>query len=55
MIDKKNCQHNWVMDGHNAGEPICSKCFKYDWELNQKRDLVPDVEITAEDIKHDQG
>lgn len=22
------CQHNWVMDGHNAGEPICSKCLK---------------------------
>jgi hypothetical protein len=27
------CQHNWVMDGHNAGEPICSKCYKYDREL----------------------
>ncbi len=22
------CEHNWVMDGHNAGESICSKCFK---------------------------
>lgn len=22
------CEHNWVMDGHNAGDPICSKCFK---------------------------
>jgi len=21
------CEHNWVMDGHNAGDPICSKCF----------------------------
>jgi hypothetical protein len=21
------CQHNWVMDGHNCGETICSKCF----------------------------
>lgn len=20
------CEHNWVMDGHNAGDPICSKC-----------------------------
>lgn len=22
-----NCQHTWVLDGHNCGEPICSKCF----------------------------
>ena len=22
------CDHNWVMDGHNAGDPICSKCYK---------------------------
>jgi NTP pyrophosphatase (non-canonical NTP hydrolase) len=21
------CDHNWVMDGHNAGDPICSKCY----------------------------
>jgi hypothetical protein len=21
------CEHNWVLDGHNAGDPICSKCF----------------------------
>lgn len=21
------CEHNWVMDGHNAGDPICSKCY----------------------------
>ena len=28
-IDKllKSCQHNWVLDGHNAGETICSKCL----------------------------
>lgn len=25
---KEECQHNWVMDGHNAGNPICSKCYK---------------------------
>jgi hypothetical protein len=25
---KKECEHNWVMDGHNAGDPICSKCYK---------------------------
>lgn len=24
---KKKCDHNWVMDGHNAGDPICSKCY----------------------------
>jgi hypothetical protein len=24
---KEHCQHNWVMDGHNAGDPICSKCY----------------------------
>ncbi len=24
---KKNCIHNWVMDGHNVGDPICSKCY----------------------------
>jgi len=23
----KKCDHNWVMDGHNAGDPICSKCY----------------------------
>lgn len=22
------CDHNWVMDGHNSGAPVCSKCFK---------------------------
>ena len=22
------CDHNWVLDGHNCGEDICSKCFK---------------------------
>lgn len=21
------CEHNWVLDGHNAGDPICSKCY----------------------------
>lgn len=21
------CNHNWVMEGHNAGDPICSKCY----------------------------
>lgn len=21
------CEHSWVLDGHNAGDPICSKCF----------------------------
>lgn len=25
---EKECEHNWVMDGHNAGDPICSKCYK---------------------------
>ena len=25
---KEECQHHWVLDGHNAGDPICSKCFK---------------------------
>ena len=25
--DPKNCKHNWVLDGHNCGEPICSECF----------------------------
>lgn len=20
------CEHNWVLDGHNAGETVCSKC-----------------------------
>lgn len=24
------CEHNWVMDGHNAGDPICSKCYARD-------------------------
>jgi hypothetical protein len=24
---KKACEHHWVMDGHNAGDPICSKCY----------------------------
>ncbi len=23
----KACEHRWVMDGHNAGDPICSKCY----------------------------
>lgn len=27
-LPKKECEHNWVMDGHNAGDPICSKCYK---------------------------
>lgn len=27
---KVECQHNWVMEGHNAGDPICSKCFARD-------------------------
>ena len=26
--EKKDCEHNWVMDGHNAGNTICSKCLK---------------------------
>lgn len=26
--NSKECEHNWVMDGHNAGDPICSKCYK---------------------------
>lgn len=21
------CEHHWVLDGHNAGDPICSKCY----------------------------
>lgn len=21
------CEHNWVLDGHNCGEGICSKCY----------------------------
>jgi hypothetical protein len=25
-LSEKVCEHNWVMDGHNAGDPICSKC-----------------------------
>jgi 5-methylcytosine-specific restriction endonuclease McrA len=25
---KEECQHNWVLDGHNAGDPICSRCYK---------------------------
>jgi hypothetical protein len=24
---KEDCVHNWVMEGHNAGDPICSKCY----------------------------
>ena len=24
---KEECKHNWVLDGHNCGEPICSKCY----------------------------
>lgn len=28
LENKKKCDHNWVMEGHNAGDPICSKCFK---------------------------
>lgn len=28
--DPKNCQHTWVLDGHNAGDPICSKCLSRD-------------------------
>ena len=27
-LPKKECEHNWVLDGHNCGEPICSKCYK---------------------------
>lgn len=23
----QQCEHNWVMDGHNGGNPICSKCY----------------------------
>ena len=26
--EKETCEHNWVLDGHNAGDPICSKCYK---------------------------
>lgn len=25
--DPATCNHSWVLDGHNAGEPICSKCL----------------------------
>jgi hypothetical protein len=25
---KEDCNHNWVLDGHNCGEAICSKCYK---------------------------
>jgi hypothetical protein len=25
--EEAECDHNWVMDGHNAGDPICSKCY----------------------------
>jgi hypothetical protein len=25
--EAKECEHNWVMDGHNAGDTICSKCY----------------------------
>jgi hypothetical protein len=28
LKEPKECKHNWVMDGHNAGDPICSKCYK---------------------------
>ena len=28
--DPKTCQHSWVLDGHNCGEPICSKCLSRD-------------------------
>lgn len=24
---KPTCEHNWVLDGHNCGDPICSKCY----------------------------
>jgi len=27
---QNECEHHWVMDGHNTGDPICSKCFKYE-------------------------
>lgn len=34
IIDPKvPCDHNWVLDGHNAGEGICSKCSKYAEEV----------------------
>jgi hypothetical protein len=26
-LNEKQCEHNWVMDGHNAGDSICSKCL----------------------------
>jgi hypothetical protein len=26
--DPKTCNHNWVLDGHNCGEAICSRCYK---------------------------
>jgi hypothetical protein len=25
-VKENPCQHNWVLDGHNTGESICSKC-----------------------------
>lgn len=25
--EPKKCNHNWVLDGHNAGDPICSECL----------------------------
>jgi hypothetical protein len=28
LVKEEECKHHWVLDGHNAGEPICSKCFK---------------------------
>ena len=28
LSKKEECYHTWVMDGHNAGDPICSKCLK---------------------------
>jgi hypothetical protein len=28
IVAEESCDHTWVMDGHNAGDPICSKCFK---------------------------
>lgn len=30
LARESKCEHNWVMDGHNAGDPICSKCYKYE-------------------------
>lgn len=26
-LKKTRCNHNWVMDGHNTDDPICSKCY----------------------------